>query len=748
MPIVSSEKAYNTFVKGFVTEVNPLTYPENASLDEDNFVLERNGSRSRRLGIDYEFGYTLKSTGLSAADIEGGRQSFHTWESPNEATDVHIGVIRIYNKLWFVNLLDTSPSASFLNSGNAITITGMANSELETAVINNGLILVCKDIAYPVLLTYNATTQAVTQENIVLSIRDFLGVDDGESVGTRPSTLSSTHRYNLRNQGWSTKIVSTCGTDALDCTFTTLGGYPANADLWSLGKVGDATSANFEKYDPNVMNRNSIDNATATRGSYIIDAFFRGTSRQNVSGISGLPLDSEEGMITSVASYAGRAFYSGVNSLVTGGDDKSPNYSSYLFFSQTVTDKGKLGLCYQEADPTSPTISDIIDTDGGTIQIPEITNVVRLIPVRSSLLIFAQNGIWELYGDAGGFTATSYQVSKISSIGISNKKSIVEANGIVYYFSNNGISVLVPDNISGRYKEENISLTTIQTYYNELSEISKNNARGFYDEREYRVRWLYNDLAGYVEGSYINKYNRELVFDTTLKAFYLQSIESLASNSPFVCDYIDIPGYTLGTVTEDVYVGTDAVLSGSDSIVVDVDIATTRTSQFSFLTIVGTSFTISKYTNSSFLDWYTADSVGVNYSSYLVTGYEIFGDIMRHKQTPYLFVYLQRTEDGFSLSGDDLILDNQSSCLVQAQWNWADSANSGKWGTQFQAYRLLRNYIPSGASDTFDYGYSVVVTKNKLRGSGRALSLKFSSEEGKDMKLYGWAVPVTGDGKP
>ncbi len=29
-----------------------------------------------------------------------------------------------------------------------------------------------------------------------------------------------------------------------------------------------------------------------------------------------------------------------------------------------------------------------------------------------------------------------------------------------------------------------------------------------------------------------------------------------------------------------------------------------------------------------------------------------------------------------------LILDNPSSCLVQAQWNWADSANSGKWGNQ------------------------------------------------------------------
>jgi hypothetical protein len=76
--------------------------------------------------------------------------------------------------------------------------------------------------------------------------------------------------------------------------------------------------------------------------------------------------------------------------------------------------------------------------------------------------------------------------------------------------------------------------------------------------------------------------------------------------------------------------------------------------------------------------------------------------------------------------------------------NWANSANSGKWGTQFQAYRLLRNYVPSGAGDPFDYGDSVIVTKNKLRGSGKVVSLKIQSETGKDMQLLGWAMQITG----
>jgi hypothetical protein len=116
---------------------------------------------------------------------------------------------------------------------------------------------------------------------------------------------------------------------------------------------------------------------------------------------------------------------------------------------------------------------------------------------------------------------------------------------------------------------------------------------------------------------------------------------------------------------------------------------------------------------------------------------------MRSKQIPYIFFYFTRTEDGYTEVGNALELDNQSSCLVQSQWNWSDSANSGKWGSQFQAYRLLRNYIPSGGGDPFDYGDGVIITKNKLRGSGKTLSLKINSEEGKDMKLLGWAYPAT-----
>jgi hypothetical protein len=67
--------------------------------------------------------------------------------------------------------------------------------------------------------------------------------------------------------------------------------------------------------------------------------------------------------------------------------------------------------------------------------------------------------------------------------------------------------LLKPDTASGRFAAESISLTSIQNLYLEIPETGKNNAKGFYDEKENRVRFLYNDSASYDSLNYPNKYN-------------------------------------------------------------------------------------------------------------------------------------------------------------------------------------------------------------------------------------------------
>jgi hypothetical protein len=739
-----TEKSFRSFIKGLITEANELTFPESASVDEQNFVLNRDGSRSRRLGVDFEESYLLTSSGLTTADLRDGKQSFHVWESPAGDTAVSLGIIRIKNKLWFIDLLSATPSANFKNSGSAITISGLSNSKLETAVINNSCILVSEDLSKPVLLSYNKSTGAVTQSTIDIKIRDIYGVDDGLTIDNRPSSIANLHKYNLRNQGWNSKIVSISGADAIDQTKSAIGVYPSNADYWILGKNGNPTSADYEKYDGNILQKNSTSNYPVAKGSYIIDAFNRGTDRITKSGVTGLPTDKENGSITTVASYAQRLFYSGIQSDVTGSDDKSPNYSGYIFFSNVVRNNDDLGACYMEADPTDANVNDIIDSDGGTIQLPEVTRVVKLASSQASLLVFCENGVWEIYGDTGGFIATSFQASKISTNGITNPDGVVEIGGNFVYWSKAGIYALYPDSASGRFLAESISLKTIQKLYLDIPSTGKNNCKGFYDEKENQVRWLYNDNANYSTTNYINKYNKELIYDLTLQAWYKNTISELASNSPYVADYVPIPGYSVTSTEETVYKGTDEVLvTAGDSVVIDSDLAINRSSQFSYLTIRGTSFTLSKYKDDTFKDWVSSDATGISYSSYLVTGWELFGDFLRKKQVPYIQFYFKRTENGYTSAGGTLELTKQSSCKVQSQWNWTDSANSGKWGSEFQAYRLLRNYLPSGPSDPFDYGEGIIITKNKLRGSGKTLSLKIQSEAGKDMQLLGWGLPVT-----
>jgi hypothetical protein len=739
-----TEKIFNSFIKGLVTEASPLTFPENASLDEENFVLNRDGSRSRRLGIDYEDLYALTATGFTTEQLKTGKQSFHKWESPGGDTTVSIGVIRILNKLWFVDLLTANPSSNLLNSGSPITLSNLSTATIETTVINNKMVIVSRDLSKPIVLSYNKTTEAVTQTQLTIKVRDIWGVDDGLDESIRPSSLTQTHKYNLRNQGWNESIVTVSGADAITYTKTELGVYPSNADVWTLGKNSNPSDANYEKYDPDTLEKNSTSQFQVAKGSYIIDAFNRGTDRVGLSDATGLPLDQEQGSITTVASYAQRLFYSGVTSSVNTGDARSPNYSGYVFFTKVITSDDDLGKCHQESDPTDPGINDLIDSDGGSIQIPEATRIVKIVSSQASLLVFAENGVWEIYGDTGGFIATSFQASKVSTNGVLNPNSIVNVNGTFVYWSKAGIYMLTPDVAAGRFKAESISLTSIQSLFLEIPDVGKNNCKGFYDEKENRVRWMYNDSDTYAETNFVNKYNKELVLDLTIQAWYKNTISELASDSPYVADFIEVPGYAVTESDIGVEAGADEVIvTSGDPVVVTSAFQTNRSAVFSFLTIVGTSFTLSKYNSTRFVDWYTKDSTGISYSSFLVTGYELFADVMRQKYVPYIFFYFKKTEDGYTDTGSGLVLDNQSSCKVQAQWNWANSVNSGKWGTEFQAYRLTRFYTPSGVDDPFDNGDAVIVTKNKLRGSGKTISLKISSEEGKDMQILGWAMPAT-----
>lgn len=182
MAKVGNEKQYLPFVKGLITEASPLTFPEGATLDEDNFVLNRDGSRQRRLGleVDPDAVWLPVTTDYSAT-------SYHEWPLAG-GSDITLGVVRINSKLYFLDMTVDSPTLHLKNQGNAIEFATLSDGRVDVTSINNSLILVSSSLPYPLLFEYNSVTDTVSYQEIEIKVRDFWGVANRDD-------------YNKLNQG-------------------------------------------------------------------------------------------------------------------------------------------------------------------------------------------------------------------------------------------------------------------------------------------------------------------------------------------------------------------------------------------------------------------------------------------------------------------------------------------------------------------------------------------------------------------
>lgn len=533
-----ANKVYNSFVGGLNTESSPLTFPENASLDEENMVLSRQGSRQRRLGMDYEEDFAEINTGKRETEFLGLGVSSYGWRDVNDDPSVGLSIVQIGNELYFFDLLKLSQTDNPKNSGVALTLNASIAQVYSFTPILGRLIVATGETSI-VVLEYDVDTDTVIATERELYIRDFFGVEDNLGISQRPSTLSEEHRYNLHNQGWSTTNINDF--------FSSQSVYPSSADIMHLGKDSD------ENFDSALLVKQLFGTTPAPKGKNIINAFSRGASR-NTGGTSvswrtpfvdelpfniqfpelyksleftgALKEDRTVGGHKAVATYAGRVFYAGAGSELVDGDARSPNMSSYIFFSQVIENIEKASACHSEADPTSEHISDLVSSDGGTVKINGASNIVRLISLGTALLVFADTGVWVIFGSDAGFSAGNFQVAKVSDIGTTSGASVISASNSVYYWAKTGIHVVTSDPTSGQLISQNIIETTIQTLYNEIPEVVKHNSPGTYDPAANQVRWLYtleDDYDG-ISGRF--KFNRELILDLTLDAFFKHHIKS------------------------------------------------------------------------------------------------------------------------------------------------------------------------------------------------------------------------------
>lgn len=755
----STRAEVNNFIKGFITEASPLNYPANASLDEENFELNRDGSRDRRLGMGYEPSFTRNLSAITPAEADTAKFSTFRWLSVAGSLDNDFLVVQIEQTLKFFDInVDSLSSEGFIAE---ITLSSFPANTLYSFTSLEGALVVASGVDTVAVVTYDGTNFSVVYERLL--VRDSWGIEvtgvtSYETDAAYRGAYDVAHAYNLQNQSWGIPRKNSAGTlvDPTTQYFNDLGKYPSNSEtVWTGLQFQPVTGGTtFERIYTNLYEEILGATVVATKGYFVIDALRRGASRIQQfldnhtkyptlsTPVITAPSDVTLGGAKVVTEFAGRVWYSGFSGEVIDGDKRSPDFSNFVFFSQLVRNRSDFNKCYQEGDPSSRDSTDLVDTDGGFIRVAGAKGIISLVNLESSLIVIATNGVWQISGGADyGFTATNYKITKISAFGGLSQSSVVIEGGRAFFWSEDGIYVIAKDNL-GNLGVVNITQTTIQTFYESIPSASKEEASGVYDAIGKKIRWLFKTGTRFG----VDSVTKELVLDTSINAFYKNNISTLSNNTVQIVDLFISAPFKRGITLTNVYSGPELVLSDVDTVVSGEVIRSTGIQSTRYLAVeikngnVYTTF--SYYNDSDFLDWKDVDTVGEDAQAFLLAGQNTAGDSAIAKQMPYLIMYFTRTESGVDANLNPL---NQSGCFMRCQWDFSNTIVSNKWSALVQTYRYRRALTVTSVDDPYDNGFSVIATKSKVRGRGKAFSLYLETEPLKDCRILGWNISLNGN---
>lgn len=761
MPKKSVKAEFKNFVKGLITEASPVNFPPEASLDEENFQLNRDGTRDRRLGMDFENEHTLRALPTSLATLLNNDPVTFEWKNVKSDSGTLFLVLQTEQVLTFFDIQSSSISGGGYKG--TVTLSSFPTGVDYSFTSVDGRLIAAAGADTIAVVEYTGSAFTVSYQSI--KVRDIWGVESADAnveadPTYRPTSVSGFERYNLYNQSWGIPRKDNTGVinDPTTIYVASLGKYPSNSETVWPGlqfQQVSSTQVPFERVYPNLYEEVLGANMVAAKGYFIIDVLRRGASRTaavaankakypqiGMSSFTSGKADYTSGGATVVTEFAGRVFYGGFNGAVTDGDKRSPDLSNFVFFSQLVKSAPDITKCYQEGDPTSRESNDIVDTDGGFIRVSGVDKIISLVNLGTSLVILANNGVWMVTGGGDfGFVATNFKVDRISDFGALGARSIVKDSGRLFYWSVDGIYTLGRDQV-GDYSATNITQSTIQKFYEGISNTAKENVIGVYDSTGKKIRWIYHEGIRFSSSSV----TKELILDVVLSAFYVFRISNTTSNSAEVISAFKSTPFQSGTGNTLIFAGTDQVFSNTDSVVIPNTGREAGVQSSRYLCIVLVSgvpyYTFSYYNNPYFLDWERVDGLGVDAKAFLQTGAYTADDSSIHKQIPYLTTHFRRTENG---TNPDLTPIGASSCFIRSMWDWSNGYNSNKWGPLRQAYRYRKEYTPVNSEDTFDTGFEVVSSKSKLRGRGKAFSLYFETEPLHDCRLIGWSLALNGN---
>ena len=730
---IDRQQVYNQHVAGLITEASFLTFPENASTDELNCLLFRDGRRRRRLGCDFEDNYSLSSQNPTLATIRDKALMEGRWTSVGGDGNLNFLVLQVDTTLYFYNLgSDPLSGGQKTFTVNLSTYAASGATDIGSEPVNmdsgKGLLFVVSEKIEPIRIEYDSSGDTITVTQTTLQIRDFDGLAESPALDNdeEPASLSTTHDYNLKNQGWASPGSGIA--DPVSTYFTSKSVYPPNSKQWWTGK--DST----DTFDADLLAKYSAGNTKAPRGHFLLNPFYK--DRSDASGVVGITVESVTTRPHVVSFFAGRVWYMGL-----GGT----NINGHIFFSQTLTEAGKAGNCYQESDPTTEELNELVDTDGGVIVIPEIGDVHGAVATEENLFIFATNGVWSISGASEtGFKATDFWVQKLgsseTSVGVVGQNSIVKTEGFPFWFSETGVYTIGIDQVTGKPFPQPVSDSTILTFFQDIPALSRAYAKGVFDPATKRIYWFYHETAP-VNDEYRWRYNKCLIYETRFGSFYPWKIESLSVDSPWIFGIVNTATIAAIERTEQLAdSNSDTLIDGSSNrVVVDVQTIGGSSTFLKWLCMVpdgasGFNWTFAEFANGDFVDWESKDTVGVDYSSYFTTGYDLAGSLFE-KGTPLVLVFMEKTETG--VAGGNLV--TPSSLFMQTRFDWTDSGDAGKWSEKQQVYSLKREF-DTGLRNDIKTGHQVIISTPDMKGLGRAVQFHFESEAGHDFILLGWQV--------
>jgi hypothetical protein len=375
------------------------------------------------------------------------------------------------------------------------------------------------------------------------------------------------------------------------------------------------------------------------------------------------------------------AFFAG-RAWYAGIEDGS--YNNAIYFSRIVQGNADYSKCHQANDPTSEFLSELLPDDGGVIRILEAARILKLFAYQNSILVFCTNGVWRIKFS----TASDFEVRKLSAVNLDGVLSVADVKGVPVWWAEDGIYTVQYEANFDAFSVQSLTEDTIKSFILDIPRANRKYAKAVYDLQNDVVYWLFNDTNPLLDADRYT-YNKILCLDGRTGAFYPWSVGASTAK-------IRGAFYLRDANREE-----EAVLKF---------ISTDLDSDIDYVTAFG------GFINTDYLDW-VEQGDSVDYTSYFITGYKIHGETQRFSQSNYVFVFLET--------------ETNSSCYMHAIYDYTNSGDSGKWSSSQQVYN-------SGLTHR-DINYR----RLKVRGKGRSIQLKFSSETSKPFNLIGWSLMET-----